>query len=152
MEVIETTKLFQYPSSSVGLRKYLVELSGIEPLTSCMPCKRSPDWAIAPNHSLPGSDLSGQTGLSHWHNISATGVSFYGRGQRKTSVNWGFLKNRDGNCPERPAGLMGKEAADQRRYQLQLGCCCGMEGQSVRVPEFNLTVILLFYRRAGNAS
>ncbi|CDH06504.1 hypothetical protein XBO1_2310003 [Xenorhabdus bovienii str. oregonense] len=22
--------------------KYLVELSGIEPLTSCMPCKRSP--------------------------------------------------------------------------------------------------------------
>ena len=30
----------------------LVELSGIEPLTSCMPCKRSPSWAIAPHVTL----------------------------------------------------------------------------------------------------
>ena len=28
--------------------KCLVEISGIEPLTSCMPCKRSPSWAIPP--------------------------------------------------------------------------------------------------------
>src|SRR5205807_8533669 len=26
----------------------LVEVTGIEPVTSCMPCKRSPSWAIPP--------------------------------------------------------------------------------------------------------
>ena len=26
----------------------MVELGGLEPPTSCMPCKRSPSWAIAP--------------------------------------------------------------------------------------------------------
>ena len=28
---------------------FMVELRGIEPRTSCMPCKRSPSWAITPN-------------------------------------------------------------------------------------------------------
>ena len=34
--------------------RLVVELSGIEPLTSCMPCKRSPSWAIAPNAAKAG--------------------------------------------------------------------------------------------------
>ena len=32
--------------------RILVEVSGIEPLTSCMPCKRSTNWAIPPKRDM----------------------------------------------------------------------------------------------------
>ena len=39
----------------------MVELNGIEPLTSCMPCKRSPNWAITPQCFFNGGGIRDRT-------------------------------------------------------------------------------------------
>ena len=55
----------------------MVELGGLEPPTSCMPCKRSPSWAIAPIFRLAilsifelSSSISGIVSSSFSSNIS----------------------------------------------------------------------------------
>ena len=42
---------YPYERDPFGFRTFLVEISGIEPLTSWMPFKRSPSWAIPPSDS-----------------------------------------------------------------------------------------------------
>ena len=47
---------FRFPGTSVN---FLVEISGIEPLTSCLQGRRSPSWAKPPSNS----EVVGQNGL-----------------------------------------------------------------------------------------
>ena len=53
----------RYFSQSLVLFRILVEISGIEPLTSCLQGRRSPSWAKPPNPIDSFLEVVGQNGL-----------------------------------------------------------------------------------------
>lgn len=51
-------------------KKHMVELSGIEPLTPCMPCKCSTIWAIAPYSHIYPIHFENENSCSKLHDLT----------------------------------------------------------------------------------